>query len=400
MSIFMRWRYSARYGSRRASTLLGVVGIVLVGAILVGFARARTASVSPVSYIIGATATANEPAPVLSSAILQSLRSAGLGRVPATAYVVTPGAGQPDSLPLTPYLSNGQVDYGPTRNMVLAGNISAVQHAVENEAAQGQLDLLGTLDAAVKAAQAPATLIVVSSGLSTSGGLDLRQVGWDASPSWVAAQLKARGLLPDLAGYQVIFSGLGDTAGRQPALPLPQQTTLASYWIATCQASGAASCRVDDTDRAQPRPLSISPVPVVPVPAVTSVTGPKHQTVTSLPDALLFAFDSSTLVPSADIVLRPIAQHARSQGQLVSITGYASPDGGSSAYNLALSGRRAAAVRSRLIALGLPAGQIGQVIGVGTAGNSRAACLIHGQVDEAACAQLRKVVVVLYPAAS
>ena len=94
---------------------------MLVGAILVGFARARTASVSPVSYIIGATATANEPAPVLSSAILQSLRSAGLGRVPATAYVVTPGAGQPDSLPLTPYLSNGQVDYGPTRNMVPAG---------------------------------------------------------------------------------------------------------------------------------------------------------------------------------------------------------------------------------------------------------------------------------------
>jgi outer membrane protein OmpA-like peptidoglycan-associated protein len=138
-------------------------------------------------------------------------------------------------------------------------------------------------------------------------------------------------------------------------------------------------------------------VPIVRVPAVTSVIGPRHQTITSLPDALLFPFDSSALVPSANTVLRPIAQHARSQDQLVSITGYASPDGGSSAYNLALSARRAAAVRNRLITLGLPAGQIDQVIGAGTAGKSRAACLIHGQLNEAACTQLRKVVIVLSP---
>lgn len=212
MSIFMRWRYSARYGSRRASAFKGVIALVVVGAALVGFTRARTAAVSLVSYVIGATATANEPRPVLSPAILQTFRSAGLGRAPATAYVVTPGASQPETLPLTPYLPNGQVDYGPTRNRVLDANISAVQNAVENEAAQGQFDLLATLAAMVRAAPAPATLIMISSGLSTSGGLDLRQVGWDASPSWLAAQLKARGLLPDLSGYQVVFSGLGNTA--------------------------------------------------------------------------------------------------------------------------------------------------------------------------------------------
>jgi hypothetical protein len=71
---------------------------------------------------IGAAATADEPAPVLSPAILQSLRSAGLGRTPAAAYVMAPGVSQPDSLPHTPYLSNGQVDYRPTRNTVLAAN--------------------------------------------------------------------------------------------------------------------------------------------------------------------------------------------------------------------------------------------------------------------------------------
>ena len=113
----------------------------------------------------------------------RSLRSAGLASTPATAYVVAPGASQPEIIPLTPYLANGQVDYGPTRVSTLNANISAVQQAVEHEAAQGPFDLLATIAAAIKAAPPPATLIVISSGLSTAGGFDLRQVGWDANPS-------------------------------------------------------------------------------------------------------------------------------------------------------------------------------------------------------------------------
>jgi outer membrane protein OmpA-like peptidoglycan-associated protein len=399
MNYLARRRYTARYGSRRAATLRWVLAAALLGAGLAGLTRARTHAAAPADFIITATATASEPAPALPADIVQMLRSAGLGKTPAAAHVVAPGASQPDTISLTPHLPNGQVDYGPTRNSTMTANISAVQQAVEREAAQGPFDLLATLAAAIKAAPAPATLIVVSSGLSTSGGFDLRQVGWDASPSTVAAQLKARGLLPDLAGYQVLFAGLGDTAGRQRPLPLPQQTTLARYWEAICQASGAASCSVDDTGRPEPPSHSTIPVPLVPVPGVTSVTGPRHSTIT-LPDTLLFPYGSSTLVPSADTILQPIAQRARSQHQLVSITGYASPDGGSHAYNLTLSARRANAVRNRLLALGLPAGQAGQVTGAGTAGKSRDACLIHGQTDEATCAHLRKVVIILSPAAA
>jgi outer membrane protein OmpA-like peptidoglycan-associated protein len=395
MNYLARRRYTTRYGSRRAAILRWVLAAVLLGAVLVAFTWARTPA-APANFIITATATANEPAPALPADILQTLRSAGLGRTPATAFVVAPGASQPDVISLTPHLPNGRVDYGPTRNSALNANISAVQHAVGRQAGQGSFDLLAILTAAIRAAPAPAVLIVVSSGLSTSGGLDLRQVGWDASPSFVAAQLKARRLLPDLAGYQVLFSGLGDTAGRQRPLPLPQQTPLARYWKAICQASGAVSCTVDDTDRPEPPSHSTTPVPPVPVPVVTSVTSPQHSTIT-LPDTLLFPYGSSTLIPSTDTILQPIAQRARSQHQLVSITGYASPDGGNHAYNLALSAQRANAVRSRLITLGLPAGQIAQVNGAGTAGRSRDACLVHGQLDDATCAQLRKVLIVLSP---
>jgi hypothetical protein len=81
----------------------------------------------------------------------------------------------------------------------------------------------------------------------------------------------------------------------------------------------------------------------------------------------------------------------------VTITGYASPDGGSAAYNLALSRDRALAVRNRLVALGLPVSQISQVTGLGTAGQPPRACDLHGQLDEAICAGLRRVVILLIP---
>ena len=125
------------------------------------------------------------------------------------------------------------------------------------------------------------------------------------SPAPIAAQLKQRGLLPDLAGWQVIFSGLGDTAGRQPPLPLPQRTTLASYWMAICRAARRAGCQADEMTRPDPPARSKTAVPVVPVPAVESVRGPNGATGVSVPSDELFAFDSAVLLPGADGVLGP-----------------------------------------------------------------------------------------------
>jgi outer membrane protein OmpA-like peptidoglycan-associated protein len=134
------------------------------------------------------------------------------------------------------------------------------------------------------------------------------------------------------------------------------------------------------------------------VPTVQSVAGPGGATTTIVPDALLFQFGSSALLPTADGILQPVVTQARRHHLTVSITGYASPDGGTTAYNIALSERRAEAVSQRLHALGLLDDQIIEVTGVGTAGKSPAACLVHGQPDEAVCAQLRRVVITMSPA--
>lgn len=348
--------------------------------------------------VIAASATANEPAPWMSSADHGLLYGAGVSNGGGIAYVVDPNSGQPTMLTLTPRRPDGQIEYAqPRRDQLLASNVAAVQEVLNREGATRPFDLLSDIAQAVRVSNRPGTVLVLSSGLSTAGGFDLRQVGWDANPSAVAAALRSRGLLPDLAGWRVVFSGLGDVAGVQPSLPQPQRTTLIKYWTAICRASGANSCVVDDTIRPDPPSRSRTPVPVIGIPQVTSVRGPHGERVASVPDDELFAFGSARLLSGADVILGQLVAEARARHMLVSITGYASPDGGTRRYNLALSRRRALAVRTRMVALGLLSHDISRVAWRGTAGLTPLACYQAGQLDEARCARLRRVVIVLHP---
>jgi outer membrane protein OmpA-like peptidoglycan-associated protein len=347
--------------------------------------------------VVVPSATANEPEPVLAPADRALLYHAGATSTRGVAYVINPATGQPTRVSLTPLRAGGQVEYGPRRDYLLQQNVNRVQQILRTEAATGPFDLLQLISTAVRATSHPGTLLILSSGLSTAGGFNLRTVGWDANPASVARQLKERGLLPQLAGWRLDFSGLANVDGHQPSLPLPQRTTLIGYWMAICHTARAAACGDDDTIRPDPPSRSTTPVPVVPVPAVTPVSGPHHSAGVSVPADELFAFNSASLLPGSDRILRPLAGRARAHGDLVSITGYASPEGGAGPYNDALSRARAISVRNRLEALGLPSGQITRVTGLGTAGLTLRACYRHGRLDEAVCATLRRVVILLTP---
>jgi outer membrane protein OmpA-like peptidoglycan-associated protein len=384
-------------GRRRA---VGFVSLSLAAATVLVVACGRTPDTAPQVIVVVASATRNEPEPVLAQGDLAVLRRAAADSTDAICYVVDPNTGQATEVPLSPRRPDGQPDWGPDRSQVLAANLLRVQHLLSREAADKPFDLLALLAAAVRVTGTPGTLIVVSSGVSTAGGFDLRRVGWDADPHAIAAQLGQRGLLPDLAKWAVVFSGIADTSGDQPALPQPQRTELAAYWLAICRAAGAAACRIDDVTRPDPPSRSTVPVPVVPVPAVTSVTGPNNWSGESIPAAMFFLFNSARLLPGANSILGPLAAQAVSGHRKIRIAGYASPDGGSNAYNLALSRARAMAVRARLISLGVRVSQIVQVRGWGTAGETLVACYRDGHLDEAVCAQLRRVVVLISPASS
>ena len=383
-----------RAPARRGRLVAGsVVMALLPGAVLL--TGCTPPPDNPKIIVVVASATANEPAPVLSGPDRAMLRNAGSNTTRAAAYVVDPNTGQAREVSLTPRRPDGQVDYGPDRDSELTANVNRVQQLLNALAASKPFDLLAMIAQGVQVTSRPGTLLVLSSGLSTSGGFDLRQVGWGANPQAAAVSLSRHGLLPRLTGWNVVFSGLGDTAGRQPAPPVPQRTILTRYWLSLCRVAGAASCAVDAVTRPDPPSRSTTPVPVVPFPRVTSYHGPRGGRTTNVPADAFFAFNSARLLPGADTILGPIAARARDGHLEVTIVGYASPDGGSGRYNLTLSADRAQAVRARLVALGVPAGLIVQAVGLGTAGKTRLDCYRHGHLDEAICARLRRVLITL-----
>jgi len=396
----------SNHGESRAlrRTAAGIAGSVACASLALSLsactpARALTSAGNVI--VVLASGTRNEPAPYLAAPDVALLRRAATSSSnDAVAYVVNPSTGQATHVALTPRRPDGQVDYGPDRGEVLAANLSAVQRLVRGEAARTPFDLLSFMAAAVRVTSSKGTLIVVSSGLSTAGAFDLRQVGWGASPAQIGSQLKQAGELPDLAGWQVVFSGLGTTAPPQPALQLPQRAELTSYWLAICRAAGAAACQTDQVTRPADSSRSALAVPVVPVPTVQSVRGPRGWNGPDIPADAFFWFNSARLLPGAMKILAPIASKVIRTGQRLRIFGFASPDGGTPAYNLALSMKRADSVKNALLALHVPGSQIVQVAGEGTDGHPAADCYRDGHLDEPICARLRHVLILLSPVRS
>jgi outer membrane protein OmpA-like peptidoglycan-associated protein len=375
-----------------------VLLMFLVALPLVAALAACDHSVASSLFVVVASASRNEPAPVLAAQDIAILRQAAVSEGGGIADVVDTNTGQPVRVTLTPLRPDGQVDHGPDRNTRVSANESQIEQLVSRQAADGPFDLLNLLAEAVKVSSVPGTLIVVTSGLSTAGGFDLRQLGWSAQPATVADQLEREGLLPQLNGWKVIFSGLGDTAGAQPALPLPQQTELVDYVVAICQAAGAASCMTDGMTRPDPASRSTYPDPAVSVPAVKPITGPHDGTGKRIPADVFFRLNSAMLLPGADTYLAPLAEQAVTQDSRVSIVGFASPESGSPSYNQKLSLARAQVIQDRMVALGVAPGQIVRVVGEGTAGKTAAACYRNGHLDESVCAALRYVDILLTPA--
>jgi OmpA-OmpF porin, OOP family len=281
--------------------------------------------------------------------------------------------------------------------------LSSLTNAVEHiRAAWPHADVLDALNVAGHAIRAACpyggTIYLEDSGLQETGVVNFRQTGMlSADPAAVASFLTRHHDLPYLADTTVVLAGIGDTAPPQVPLSIGEQDNLTAIWSAIAKAGGATSVQVDPAPVSGPAPVHVPAVLLVPLPAVSSVPGPGGIITYRLPGVLLFYFESATLVRTADAVLRPLAEQARRRHLEVSITGYASPEG-SVTYNVALSKRRAIAVRDRLIALGLPPAQITRVTGAGTAGQTLSACLTQGQLVEAKCATLRRVMVTLSPA--
>jgi outer membrane protein OmpA-like peptidoglycan-associated protein len=236
------------------------------------------------------------------------------------------------------------------------------------------------------------TIVVVDSGISTAGPVNFTQPGMpDVDASDLAAQLRAAKELPDLAGADVLFEGIGDSAEPQVTPDNARRQWLIGVWTAIAKASGASSATVVSTPL-QGRPAATLP-PVTPVnwsqgltctPSTVVLTGGD---VAFRPDSAQF-LDRSAAVAT----VRPIAEQLIDSGGIATLTG-TTANVGDMAGQRKLSLERAQAVMGLLVGLGVPSGHL-SAVGVGS--DFPGYVQDHdgsGRLIAAAAAQNRKVII-------
>lgn len=229
-----------------------------------------------------------------------------------------------------------------------------------------EADPLTALSLAARDTAAGGTIVLVDSGLQTVAPLDFTSGDLlAAAPADVVADLRAHKLLPDLTGRTVVLAGLGDTAEPQTALDNAYRSNLIALWTAIADAGGACV----DLDE---RPLQGQPADGLPTVAQVKVpTAPIVEAcgVTILPDSSHVGFKPDTAEfrdpAGARQALTALATAAKRPDTRTTLEGTTATAGGVTS-RVALSTKRAEAVRTVLVALGVPADDI-TARGVGTA---------------------------------
>ncbi|MFC4503235.1 MULTISPECIES: OmpA family protein [Streptomyces] len=352
-----------------------------------------------------ATGTATEPMPTLSDGSRETLRGIAESESGGKANILESESSNRTVVDLTPRRGNGQVEHNELRKKeLIEENLDEATDAVSSlKASAAGMDLLEGISLAVHpygdATNTQRTLMVISSGLSTRGALDLRQVTWQKDVKELVKELKSRDLLPPLPGWRVIFSGLGETAGGQPTLPQPIRNTLERYWLGICTASGAQSCSVDNSSRDEQPPRATVSQPIIPVEEVVSVRGPHGKRKLIVSDSLLgFAGDSAVLPPSASSTVESVADKMVTQfGQdqqksAIKVTGYtADPPGSTIAGCKRLSKQRADAVAEALDKALREHGISVRITADGGGIFKETSSIRNGKFDENQAAKMRRV---------
>ena len=262
-----------------------------------------------------------------------------------------------------------------------------------------EVDLLAAMDLAARSvtdAAGPKTIVVIDSGLQTTGALRFQDQDGallNANPDEVVDQLRRTQQLPNLTGMRVVFNGLGDTAAPQQPLPAPARAVLVTLWTKIVESAGGKA-EVKQAPLPSTRTMDgLPPVTVVPV-AVKSI-GPlpsiavlRDGTVGFVPDQAVFRDPGQ-----ARAVLTDYAKEI-ANGRRAMLTG-TTASAGTPEYRLRLSQQRANAVRDLLVSLGAPADRIGtQGLGSDFPGyvKDRDA---QGNLDPIPAAQNRQVIIEL-----
>lgn len=236
--------------------------------------------------------------------------------------------------------------------------------AKEIEAVTPEVDLLSALqlaDRSLSGADGKKQLIVIDSGLSTAGKVNFNSnlLEENGIEKQLYSFLNKEKELPTLDGVDVLWMGLGDTAGQQEACPAAARDTLKNIWetVLTGAKSVTFSSAVPGNE------------PERDLPSVSVVEYPEERTFEPIVfdnEKLMFEPDSIKFVDraAAKAVLLPMVNELKDNKIQIAIFG-TTASVGQETDSISFSEARAETVKDLLVELGLPEEQIACVKGLG-----------------------------------
>lgn len=250
-------------------------------------------------------------------------------------------------------------------------------------ASDPEVDYMAALNLAVRTMSSlegydSKTIVVIGTGLSTTGVLDFQNNLISADPNTIVELLKQKGEILAFDGITVYWQQLGDVAAPQQALTSAQRNKLQQIYggiveagsgtfvyneiIANPVNEGTAYPMVTPVELPSDTPISFEPEMLNPEETENVLAEPVVLTeaqVTFIGDTAKYRHPEE-----AESVLKPIADFLMSNDITILLCGTTAGDG-NSAYTMELSQARADAVKQSLVDLGVDPSRI-IVVGLGS----------------------------------
>ena len=349
----------------RRSSALVASGVAVAALAACGTPAEAAAPNGAVAFVVGAHA--NVPPARLSGAAA-SARDIAVAQQSFYSVVVADGA---------PFVADSGTlqatgDTTAARQESRDANRGHIDDVVASARARTpETDLLKALQVAadsIRAKPGHRNIVVLDSGLSTTGALDFRAPDvLDAVPQELADALGTAQQLPGLAGMSVHFVGLGETAEPQADLDRVRRSQLVSIWTTIAKTAAASLVEVESSAGAAPdtgaSAADLPPVTPVVVPPGYSCSG-NVMTITG-GDLAYQPYSDKFLDPAtAEQILRPIAEQVQAGG-LTAVFHGMSADIRDRSEQLMLTYLQAQRIADMWLGFGVPVQQL-TVVGVGS----------------------------------
>lgn len=251
--------------------------------------------------------------------------------------------------------------------------ITYMESQVANDA---QVDYLEGLRMAVRSLSSlkgydSKTIVVIGTGLSTQGTLNFQNNLLSVEPEAVLDQLEEKDEIPDFTGITVVWQQMGDVALPQQDLSQIQRKRLQEIWGGIVERGGGTFVYNDIMANPVDTEATYPAVDTVELPAETPVdfdaamfdTGDEsllEEPVMLTEEQVSFVPDKATYLDEDEAVatIQPIADYLLEHEQITVLLAGTTAGDEDSDYTMTLSQKRADAVRSTLVQLGVDESRI------------------------------------------